>query len=97
MLPRSWLIEKSRDYDTLALGLNSAILMFTPHSTFREPLGIVRLATGMVLAVVLEGSRTRRHAGHEPGIVLDCLLVLARPAILTTCRVPTKVQFEPDL
>jgi len=57
---RAWFFEKRRDYDTLVLGLNSVLLMFTPHSTFREPLGIVRLATGMVLGLVFFSSRVDR-------------------------------------
>jgi hypothetical protein len=39
--------------DTLALWINSLLIAFTPHSTFREPLGIVRLADGMVLGLIL--------------------------------------------
>jgi hypothetical protein len=39
-----------------ALGANAVVLMAAPFSTFREPLGIVRLATGLVLAVVLFGA-----------------------------------------
>jgi hypothetical protein len=73
---RAWLIEKSRDYDTLALGFNSAILMFTPHSTFREPLGIVRLATGMVLALVLYGSRAGRIRALNLGLFWIAFLFL---------------------
>jgi len=33
--------------------LNAAVILFVPFSTAREPLGLVRLATGMVLAVLL--------------------------------------------
>ena len=36
-----------------ALLLNAAVILFVPFSTAREPLGLVRLATGMVLAVLL--------------------------------------------
>jgi hypothetical protein len=36
-----------------ALLLNAAVLLFVPFSTAREPLGLVRLATGLVLAVSL--------------------------------------------
>jgi hypothetical protein len=36
-----------------ALLLNAAVILFVPFSTAREPLGLVRLAAGLVLAVVL--------------------------------------------
>jgi len=45
--------------ESLALGLNALVVAFAPFSTFREPLGIVRLADGMVLATVLFCSRSR--------------------------------------
>ena len=41
-----------RDAETWALFLNAASIAFLPFSTFREPLGLVRLASGLVLAVV---------------------------------------------
>lgn len=39
-----------------ALVLNSAVIVFLPFSSFREPFGLVRVATGLVLAVVLFAS-----------------------------------------
>jgi len=36
-----------------ALLLNAAVILFVPFSTAREPLGLVRLATGLVLALLL--------------------------------------------
>lgn len=42
--------------ETLALALNAAIIVFLPFSTFREPFGLVRLATGLVLSVILFAS-----------------------------------------
>jgi hypothetical protein len=41
----------------LALGANAALLAVTPFSTFREPLGIMRLATGLVLCTLLFGAQ----------------------------------------
>jgi hypothetical protein len=43
----------------LALGANAAVVAVAPFSTFREPLGIVRLATGLVLSTVLFAAHTR--------------------------------------
>ncbi len=42
-----------------ALGANAALLAVVPFSTFREPLGIIRLATGLVLVTVLFGAQMR--------------------------------------
>lgn len=42
-----------------ALGANAALLVVAPFSTFREPLGIIRLATGLVLATVMFGAQRR--------------------------------------
>ncbi|MGD8814014.1 MAG: hypothetical protein PVI78_06015 [Anaerolineales bacterium] len=46
------LFRKLWDAETWALFLNTAVIAFLPFSTFREPLGLVRLASGMVLAVI---------------------------------------------
>ena len=43
----------------LVLWANAAFMALTPFSTFREPLALVRLATGMVIATVLFGAETR--------------------------------------
>ena len=67
VLPSVWGIITSlrrlwvRDFAPLALvlGANAAFIALTPFSTFREPLGILRLATGLVLATVLYAAQTR--------------------------------------
>jgi len=53
---RSFLHERTLHRDTLVMWLNSLLIVFAPHSTFREPLGIVRLADGMVLGLILYGT-----------------------------------------
>lgn len=61
ILPAVWGVVASvrslRPLDTrpeaAALLLNSAVVLLVPFSTAREPLGLVRLATGLVLAVLL--------------------------------------------
>jgi hypothetical protein len=50
---RTFLRQRSFHRDALALSINSLMIAFTPYSTFREPLGIVRLADGMVLGLIL--------------------------------------------
>lgn len=42
----------------LVLGANAGFIALTPFATFREPLGLIRLATGLVLATVLYGAHT---------------------------------------
>jgi len=39
--------------ESWALALNVASILFVPFSTAREPLGLVRFATGLVLAVLI--------------------------------------------
>jgi len=53
------LIWRDTSLAVFALALNAGFLPFTPFSTFREPLGLIRLATGLVLAVLWYGAQTR--------------------------------------
>jgi len=66
VLPSLWgaiasiraMLRGARDVESFALFGNSLLVMVLPFSTFREPLGLVRLADGLVLAVILfAGSR----------------------------------------
>ena len=67
VLPSLWGIVASlrrlwrRDFalPVFALAFNAGLIPFTPFSTFREPLGLTRLATGLVMAVVLFGAHRR--------------------------------------
>lgn len=43
----------SGDLLSWALGLNALVILFLPFSTFREPFGLVRIATGLLVALVL--------------------------------------------
>ncbi|MEP7355599.1 MAG: hypothetical protein ABI847_00005, partial [Anaerolineales bacterium] len=47
----------------VALAANALLMAVTPFSTFREPLGIIRLASGLVLAVSLYASEVRSRRG----------------------------------
>ena len=42
-----------RDYLSWALLINALMVLFLPFSTFREPLGLVRVATGFILALLV--------------------------------------------
>jgi hypothetical protein len=67
ILPSLWgtmagtkaLLAKNFAPVTWALTINAGFLPFTPFSTFREAGGILRLATGLVLAVILYCGQTR--------------------------------------
>jgi len=45
----------------LAFGLNTAIILFLPFSTFREPGGLLRFACGLVLSMILFAGRYRHQ------------------------------------
>jgi hypothetical protein len=67
VLPSVWGIVAAvrrvwqRDWSpvVLALGANAALIAVLPFSTFREPLALVRLASGLVLCTVLFGAQSR--------------------------------------
>jgi len=42
-----------------ALAVNAGFIPFTPSSTFREPLGLIRFASGLVLATLFYGAHTK--------------------------------------
>jgi hypothetical protein len=48
-----FLLKRQMDFETWALLLNTLFILFLPFSTFREPLGLIRVSTGMVLASIL--------------------------------------------
>ena len=54
----AWRVAQ-RDWSPVVwvLGANAALVVFAPFSTFREPVGLIRLATGLVLATVLFGAQ----------------------------------------
>ncbi len=64
VLPSVWglaaaagrLLQRDFSPAVLALGANAALIAVLPFSTFREPLALVRLATGLVLATILFGA-----------------------------------------
>jgi hypothetical protein len=63
-----------------ALLLNAAVILIVPFSTAREPLGLVRLATGLVLALSLFA------AVHGLRRVLNYSLVWAAMLVLLVRR-----------
>jgi hypothetical protein len=61
VLPSVWgvfnsfgaLRRNEKHAETWALLINGLFIAFIPFSTFREPLGILRVAAGLVIAVIL--------------------------------------------
>lgn len=48
------------DLYTFLLFVNSAIMLFVPFSTYREPLGILRFIVGLQIAVILYAAKRRK-------------------------------------
>jgi hypothetical protein len=46
------LLSGERSVHAWALLINCLLIVFLPHSTFREPLGLVRVSTGMVISLL---------------------------------------------
>jgi hypothetical protein len=46
------MVKGEVSFEALALVLNAGVMAFLPFSTYREPLGLVRFSSGMVLAVI---------------------------------------------
>jgi hypothetical protein len=65
-----------RDAETWALFLNAAAMAFLPFSTFREPLGLVRVASGLVLAVVYYAVRRDHQRARRYSFLWIAMLAL---------------------
>jgi hypothetical protein len=84
VLPSSWGIFASlrsarngaRQPEVFALLLNAAVIPFLPFSTFREPLGIVRVASGLVLATLLFAGRYNLRRPLNYSLFWSGLLVI---------------------
>lgn len=68
--------DGAKDATTMALFTNSLTLLFIPFSTFREPLGIVRVATGLVLALVLFSIQYQRRKPLNYAMFWIAMLVI---------------------
>jgi hypothetical protein len=52
------------------------MIAFLPFSTFREPLGLLRVATGLVVAVLLYASNNHRRRALNYALLWSALLVV---------------------
>jgi hypothetical protein len=57
--------------------MNALVIPFTPQSTMREPLGILRLIVGLVAAVVLWGAYRKSGRALNYSLLWIATLVLA--------------------
>ncbi|MGQ0604802.1 MAG: hypothetical protein ACT4QE_24235 [Anaerolineales bacterium] len=84
VLPSVWgVVESARrlanrewTLPVLALLPNAAIFAFTPFSTYSEPLGLVRLVCGLVLAVLLFGAQVRSRRVLNYSLLWIVMLVM---------------------
>ena len=59
---RDWRAKKF-DLASALLLLNAAIILFTPQSTFREPLAMARFVVGLIAAVLLHAAARKSKRG----------------------------------
>lgn len=65
--------------DTALLGLHAALMVFLPFSTYREPLGLVRIACGLVVALLLYAATNGNRRVLNYSMFLPAYLVLLIP------------------
>lgn len=56
-------IRRRFDLPAMLLFFNAAVVLFTPQSTFREPLGMARLIVGLVAATLIYAASRRSKRG----------------------------------
>lgn len=75
---KKWLVHKDVSVVIFGLMINTAIIPFIPFSTFREPGGMLRFTSGLVLAVLLYSARYNIKRGLNYSvfwIVLNAILL----------------------
>ncbi|HLF28649.1 MAG TPA: hypothetical protein VJG32_20135 [Anaerolineae bacterium] len=65
------------DLPALLLFFNAAVVLFTPQSTFREPLGMARLIVGLVASVLIYAASRRAERGLNYALLWIFTLALA--------------------
>jgi hypothetical protein len=73
------ILRGMRQVESWALALNSLLILFLPFSTFREPLGLVRVATGLVLSVLVYSGARYLKRPLNYSLFWTALLVLIVP------------------
>ncbi len=84
ILPAIWALVKAgravvagaRDSGLWAMLLNGLVIVFLPFSTFREPLGLVRIATGTYLGILLFAAPRGRNRILNYGFISFAMLAM---------------------
>lgn len=84
VLPALWglwrvaadLTAREFSLDTGLLGLHGVLMVFLPFSTYREPLGLVRIACGLVVAVMIYAASNGHRRVLNYSMFLPAYLVL---------------------
>jgi hypothetical protein len=71
-----FLLKGRLDFDNWALLLNTLFIMFLPFSTFREPLGLIRVSTGMVLIIIIFAAKYGMRRPLNLGMFWIALLAI---------------------
>jgi hypothetical protein len=87
LLPSIWALIESwknrgqilEDWAFGSLLLHALVIVFLPFSTFREPLGIVRIATGLVLSILMVAQARNYHRVLNYGLFWIPMLVMLIP------------------
>ncbi|MBI4498854.1 MAG: hypothetical protein HY689_13260 [Chloroflexi bacterium] len=69
--------QRRYDVPALLLLFHAAVVLFTPQSTFREPLGMVRFIVGLVAATVIYAAARRSRRGLNYALLWVFTLGLA--------------------
>jgi hypothetical protein len=67
------------DWPALSLLLHSLLIVFLPFSTFREPLGLVRIATGLVLSILIVAGERNYSRALNYSLFWIAMLVMLIP------------------
>ena len=69
-------IQVIDDWAAGSLLLHALLILFLPFSTFREPLGVVRIAIGLVISILMVASARKYHRIMNYGLFWISLLVM---------------------
>ena len=70
-------VQRRFDVPPMLLLFNAASVLFTPQSTFREPLGLVRLIAGLVAATLIYAASRQSRRGLNYALLWIFTLALA--------------------
>jgi hypothetical protein len=76
--PLADLIRRRANPEGLLLLANALVIVFAPFSTFREPLGILRLACGLILCMCMYAAAKKMGWWNKLGLIGMAYLVFLR-------------------